>query len=147
MTARIPALLIALPALFMLNPAHAGVVPPQWTFLGEYSNIQESQESGDCDGYALRLWRIADRRVQDRIVGTLVHADGPCDKSATPLYDVSYDARNQRLTFAAPDAAERIQQTYSFAGVLSAAEVTGTVKLINASGESAGSETLTLKKH
>lgn len=146
MNIKFPALVAVLLPLCFLAPARVGATAPKWTYLGEYSNIKESQESGDCDGYAVRLWKVAGQRGPDRIVGTFVHADGPCDKSPTPLYDVSYAPDTHSLTFAAPNDAEQIPETYTFAGVIHAADVTGVIRSVNQPGASVSATTVTLRR-
>lgn len=100
-------------------------------YLGEFSSIVQSKDSEDCDGYAVRLWRLKQLRGADRIIGTYVHADGPCDQPATPLYDVQYSPATGRLRFAAPGAAESIRETNQFSGILGASSLQGKFTSIN----------------
>lgn len=122
-----------LPALLLLTLSCAmpAAYAQEPVYLGEFSSIVQSKDSEDCDGYAVRLWRLKPLRGADRIIGTYVHADGPCDQPATPLYNVQYWPATGRLRFAAPGAAESIRESNQFAGILGASTLQGRLTSTN----------------
>lgn len=139
----LPALLtIALGCAMPAASAHGPV------YLGEFSSIAQSKDSDDCDGYAIRLWRLKAQRGADRIIGTYRHADGPCEQPATPLYNVQYSAATGRLRFEAPGAAEAIRETNRFTGTLDASSLQGRFTSVNPDqpGVAAASPAVTLKR-
>lgn len=60
------------------------VVP---TPLGTFSSLLKSEQSGDCSGYEIRLWKLP----HGKLIGTMTKFDGPCVAKAAPIFNGHID--------------------------------------------------------
>lgn len=99
--------------------------------LGNYSNVKPVGD--DAFGYSLQLWKEG-----NRIFGLFaVYTGAPADPPVGILENVQFDPHTRQLSFSArlstgvryigPDSRSPTRDRFSFSGVLTAKEVTGTL--------------------
>ncbi|MYM83337.1 hypothetical protein GTP44_15405 [Duganella sp. FT50W] len=131
-------------SFFLATSALAG--DTKWSFMGEFSNIARGNESGDCDGYALRLWKLSKTAREDQVIGIFTHADGPCDKLGTPIYGVFYSSINQTISFSAPNDSPAVLETERFSGKIESDKISGTLTIFNHYKRTTSKSSLLLKR-
>lgn len=118
---------------------------PAWAYVGEFSSVSMSNESGDCDGYVLRLWKISSK-PGPQMAGIFTHADGPCDKQGTPIYNVNYSTRKREIEFASPNESSAVMETRNFKGRIEAEQIAGVLTTTNHEHSTSIITPLVLKK-
>lgn len=94
---------------YIVKPLHAVLVllvasatgqtsASEAAFLDQFSSVVHSAESGDCYGYALRLWTVKGADGTSSVIGSWTEGDGGCDNSK-PIYDVAYNPDSKAISF------------------------------------------------
>ena len=126
-------------------PRAVDAAQPAWTYLGEFSSVSTSSESGDCDGYVLRLWKLGSKDGPP-MTGIFTQADGSCGKQGTPIYSVRYSSAKSEIAFASPSESTAVPETRNFKGRIGAGQITGTLTTFNHVHATSTSTPLVLKK-
>ena len=95
-------------------------------YLGVFSNVQVSPNSGDCGGHSLRLWETTGPNGTQKLSGSFYAAAGTCPGLRMELVDVSYAAQTGALEFTAASAEDQDPHPVQFKGSLTKNVVRGT---------------------
>jgi len=70
-------------------------------FLGTFSEVGYSRESGDCGGFDAQLWMIVDSGIPPMVYGFVDAFEGPCDPVPMRIVEGTLDERTGTLKFEA----------------------------------------------
>ena len=100
-------------------------------YIGAFSNVTVSKNSGDCAGFSLRLWRAAGlTATSPRLVGVFYDTSGSCPGVAYALQDVRYEESSGRLDFNASSTSGD-EMAFRFTGRMRPTAVTGKLFYLN----------------
>lgn len=122
---------LALVSLFLVSLAHSGTKSkpaPARQSVGIFSNVLVGDETGDCGGYKVWLWK-----ENDKVVGQLAFFEGGCKEYPKPLFDVKYDEKTGELSFKVITDQERY--VTKFHGELGADVIMGEMSMEDKLGE------------
>lgn len=100
-------------------------------FLGTFSRVSFSRESGDCDGFNAQLWLMKGRGPESKVYGFLGAFEGPCEPAVMQVVEGSFDERSGALKFAAVGVVRPKNLKVRFDGLVSASALKGVLVYAN----------------
>lgn len=137
---RLKALIPLVVSVLAFN-AHAA----EFEYLGLYSNVKQSSESGDCGGYDIELWSVRDKSTRSNITGLFRLVDGNCDQAPRPVFNGRLNRKTGELTFDVPVAETPVLSSGAFKGSLKEGSLIGTLTLTNGDPAQANTQKMSVK--
>jgi len=104
------------------------------TFIGVFSNVAVSAQTGDCDGISIQLWKLRDDTGNQKISGSFYDAGGGCPGALWPISEAIFDASTGRIQLVATEGSERM--VLAFKGTIESKRMKGEIGFGNgATGE------------
>jgi len=108
-------------------------------YMGQYSNIEKSQASSDCNGAKINIWSIG-----NHVIGTFMLADGSCDSLELPIYNATLE--KGKFHFESPGSSESIKGNFIFDGSIEKNAILGRLFQRHANGDLTEISNVTLPK-